>query len=55
VKAAGKALTVLARALLVLWCAFSVFALVWVMVTSLKTNREFFKVPWGLFAEAQWV
>lgn len=37
-----------------LWCAFSIFALLWIGVSSLKTNKEFFSSPWKLFSQAQW-
>lgn len=43
----------LARIFLYLWCAFSVFVFVWLIVSSFKTNREFFKIAWGLPEKAQ--
>lgn len=49
-----KPLSLLAKALLVLWCAFSIVCFIWILVTSLKTNKELFKKPWQLFAAPQW-
>ena len=43
-----------ARLMLYLWCSFSILAFVWIAVTSLKTNREFFSNLWGLFKTPQW-
>ena len=40
-----------AKLFLILWCAFSIFALVWVLLSSFKTNKEFFANVWGV-AEA---
>jgi len=34
-------------ALLAVWAAFSVFSLVWVVVTSLRTDEDLFNRPWG--------
>jgi ABC-type glycerol-3-phosphate transport system permease component len=34
---------------IILWCAFTIFAIIWVVISSLKTNREFFSNVWGLF------
>jgi len=45
-----KLLILPAKLFLLLWCAFSVFALVWVFLSSFKTNKEFFANVWG-FAE----
>jgi raffinose/stachyose/melibiose transport system permease protein/N-acetylglucosamine transport system permease protein len=50
----GKVLRFAARLVLYFWCAFSVLAFVWIAVSSLKTNREFFSNLWGLFKTAQW-
>ncbi len=36
------------RAFLILWCAFSVFAIIWIVFTSLKTNKEFFSGIWNI-------
>jgi len=52
--ALGKILRFAARLVLYFWCAFSVLAFVWIAVTSLKTNREFFSNLWGLFKSPQW-
>ena len=49
----GKIINLLARILLYLWCAFSLFMLVWLLISSLKTDRELFKNPWSLFDIAQ--
>jgi raffinose/stachyose/melibiose transport system permease protein/N-acetylglucosamine transport system permease protein len=42
------------RVFLYLWCAFSVFAFLWIISTSLKTNREYFSNIWGLPKVLQW-
>jgi N-acetylglucosamine transport system permease protein len=34
--------------LLVVWSAFSVFSLLWVAVTSLRSDQDLFARPWGL-------
>jgi N-acetylglucosamine transport system permease protein len=39
---------VLVYALLIAWCAFSIFSLVWVISTSFKTNKELYDSVWGL-------
>ena len=44
----------LARIFMYLWCAFSLFALGWMLLCSFKTNKEFFKNAWGLPAVPQW-
>ncbi len=49
-----KLLKILAKAFLVAWCLFSVLGFIWILITSLKTNRELFKNAWGLFTEPQW-
>ena len=41
----------LSRVILYLWCSFSVFVFGWIIVSSLKTNKEFFRNIWG-FAES---
>jgi N-acetylglucosamine transport system permease protein len=41
----------LAYLILGIWCAFSVFLVVWVILASLKTNRELFGQPWSLPAK----
>ena len=45
---------VLARLFLYIWCAFSIFAFCWIILSSLKTNKEFFKNAWGMPAVLQW-
>jgi N-acetylglucosamine transport system permease protein len=35
-------------AILSVWAAFSLFAIVWVLYTSLKTDQDLFNKPWGL-------
>jgi len=42
-----------AKLFLILWCAFSIFALVWVFLSSLKTNKEFFANVWGIAESPQ--
>jgi len=42
------------RLFLYLWCGFSVFSFLWIITTSLKTNREYVKNIWGLPALPQW-
>lgn len=44
----------LARLFLYIWCAFSIFAFCWIILSSLKTNKEFFKNAWGMPAILQW-
>ncbi|WP_018526214.1 carbohydrate ABC transporter permease [Alkalispirochaeta alkalica] len=44
---------IFARALLYLWCGFSIFVFLWVINSSLKTNREFFSNIWALFSTPQ--
>ena len=46
--------SILSRLFLYLWCAFSIFVFLWVINSSLKTNREFFSDIWGFFSSAQW-
>lgn len=43
----------LARLFLYIWCAFSLFAFVWMILSSFKTNKEFFKNAWGFPAVPQ--
>lgn len=38
----------LSRVFLYLWCAFTVFAFIWIFLSSLKTNNEFFDNAWGI-------
>ena len=45
----------LARLFLYIWCAFSIFAFGWIILSSFKTNKEFFKNAWGLPATPQWL
>jgi ABC-type glycerol-3-phosphate transport system permease component len=35
------------RIFVYLWCGFSLFALCWILLASLKTNQEFFSAVWG--------
>jgi N-acetylglucosamine transport system permease protein len=42
------------RAMLWLWVAMLVILTVWVVITSLKTNREVFTDPFGLPKSPQW-
>lgn len=53
-KVFGNIFKSLARLFLYLWCAFSIYALIWIALSSLKTNREFFSNIWGFFATPQW-
>lgn len=53
-KIVGKVFKLLARIFLYLWCAFSIFSLLWIGLSSLKTNREFFANIWGIFESPQW-
>ena len=43
--------------LLSLWAAVSIFAFLWVLSTSLKTNQELYSIKtiWGLPATPQWI
>jgi len=36
-----------------LWCGFSLFSFLWIVVTSFKTNKEFFASVWGMFQSPQ--
>jgi len=36
-----------------LWSAFNIFCVYWIVVSSLKTNREVFSNPWGMPADLQ--
>ena len=54
-KVIGKVCKILARIFLYAWCLFSIFALIWIIISSLKTNREFFSNMWGFFKSPQWV
>ena len=38
----------LSRILLYFWCIFAVYVFIWVIMSSLKENREFFQNIWGL-------
>lgn len=49
-----KAAGLFSRAVLYLWCAFSVFSFLWIVLCSLKTNNEFFGDAWGFPKEVQW-
>ncbi len=42
-------------ALPVLWSLFNVFCVYWIVVSSLKSNREVFRDPWGLPDTLQFV
>lgn len=46
--------TFLTRAFMYIWCSFSLFSFAWMLVGSLKTNKEFFKNAWGLPEKLQW-
>ncbi|NOR81937.1 MAG: hypothetical protein GQ526_00405, partial [Ardenticatenales bacterium] len=37
-----------------LWSLFTIFAISWISLASLKTNREIFREPFKLPAEIQW-
>ncbi len=43
------------RIFLILWSLIVAFPVIWVLYTSLKTNKEFFASPWELPAQPQWV
>ena len=45
---------VLAAALLSVYFLLVLYPLVWMVLSSLKTEREFFRNLWGLPAVAQW-
>ena len=47
-KIAGKIISWLGKIFLYFWCVFSLFCLVWVGISALKTNRELFGNPWGI-------
>jgi ABC-type glycerol-3-phosphate transport system permease component len=44
----------LGRAILWIWSGLTIFSFIWVGITSLKTNREFFKDIWSFPQVAQW-
>lgn len=44
----------LGRGLLILWCAFSAFTIIWILMSALKTTKEFFGNAWSLFSTPQW-
>ncbi len=54
VKVFSVVLKVIARVMLYAWCAFSLYSLFWIAVSSLKTDREFFENAWGFPSVAQW-
>lgn len=54
-RAALKMGGIFAKLFMYLWCAFSLFAFLWIVLSSLKTNREFFENAWGLPEKLQWV
>ena len=31
----------------ILWSLFNIFCVYWIVVSSLKTNKEVFRAPWG--------
>lgn len=37
----------------VLWSLFNIFCIYWIVVSSLKSNKEVFRAPWGLPANPQ--
>mgnify|MGYP001495081847 CR=1 FL=1 len=41
--------------ILAAWGAFSVMSLLWIVVTSLRTDQDLFSSPWGLPSAPQWV
>ena len=43
----------LSRIGLYLWCAFSLFVFCWIIISALKTNREFFTNMWGFSSKPQ--
>ncbi len=44
----------IARIIMYFWCAFSLFTFAWMILSSLKTTKEFFGDAWGLPEEIQW-
>lgn len=50
----GPAAKGLSRIFLYLWCLFSLFSFGWMILCSLKTNKEFFRNAWGLPEVPQW-
>lgn len=45
---------ILSRAVLLIWSLSTLFAFGWIILSSLKTNKEFFANAWGIPAEMQW-
>jgi len=50
----GKLYILPAKLFLVFWCVFSLFSLVWIFLSSFKTNKEFFSNVWGLMKNVRW-
>lgn len=44
----------LSRLFLILWIAFTIFAFLWIVVASLKSNRDLFTNIWGLPTTLHW-
>lgn len=53
-KVLSKIPSLLVKIFLNIWCGFSLFAFLWIVISSLKTNRELFENMWGLFTKPQW-
>lgn len=53
-KILSKIPSLLVKIFLNIWCGFSLFAFLWIVVSSLKTNRQLFENMWGLFENPQW-
>ncbi|HHV65549.1 MAG TPA: carbohydrate ABC transporter permease [Peptococcaceae bacterium] len=52
-KIVGKITSWLGKIFLYFWCIFSLFSLIWVAISALKTNRELFGNPWGMAEKLQ--
>lgn len=44
---------IVGKGFLYLWCGFSLFSFLWIVIVSLKTNREFFVSVWSFFKTPQ--
>jgi len=50
----GKVPRVVMYGLLIVWSSIGLFSLLWIIMTSLKTNKELFSNVWGLPSALHW-
>lgn len=53
-KIVSKIPSILIKIFLNIWCGFSLFAFIWIVISSLKTNRGLFSDMWGMVKTPQW-